>query len=317
MKTFSTKNYTIKAPVEGDGIVKGYVSVYNTPDYEYDVIHHGAFAKSIKERNPVGLWCHKSDTPVARTVVIREVPAGDEDLPENIKQFGGLYIEAQFNLETQAGKEAYSNVKNGLFNEFSIGFFPTKARVNKDGGKDIYEGELLEWSVVLWGMNPHTMVTDVKELDLENTSPEQPVTKTEEVEQTPKFEHYLKGMSLHDACKRGLMSAFGSAADSLYYEMWEHIYYGEENALEDINNCIDEFSDVVKGVASILYPIISSMTDEEKEEKSKKEIPLVKEDALDTITNERMKSLRLQAINDEKTLEEKRTRLKKISDSLT
>jgi HK97 family phage prohead protease len=152
------------APDAPLGQIEAIVSVFSTADMGKDTILPGAFAKSIANKLPKGVWGHDWSQPVAKTLEARELSPGDPLLPPSLATVGGLYIKAQFNLETQRGKEAYSDVKNGLIDEFSIGYIPLDfERDQKNGGRQLKELGLMEWSPVLVGMHPATAMISIKD----------------------------------------------------------------------------------------------------------------------------------------------------------
>lgn len=148
------------------GVIEAIVSVFNNRDRGDDIIRPGFFAESLKRKLPKGVWQHKWDQPVAKTVEARELLPGDALLPTGLKELGGLYIKAQFNLDTQRGKEAFSDIQFGIIDEFSIGYRSTKVAYDEDNDtRELLEGELYEWSPVLVGMNPATQLLSVKDAD--------------------------------------------------------------------------------------------------------------------------------------------------------
>ena len=156
----------------GQGIVEAVVAVFNNVDHGNERILPGFFAQSIaSKRNEQGrlrikgVWSHDWFTPVAITQDARELPPGDALLPERIRSLGGLWVRGQFNLDTQRGREAYSDLKFGTIDEFSVGIRIKKALYNEETDVvDLIDGEWLEWSPVLLGMNPETAVMAVKGL---------------------------------------------------------------------------------------------------------------------------------------------------------
>lgn len=143
----------VKAMDDGEeckGELEAIVSVFNNVDRYKERIIPGAFKDSLKSKLPKGVWMHDWSQPVAKTLIARETSEG-------------LYIKGKFNLETQRGREAYSDVKNGLVDEFSIGFRVKKWTNDKETGiVDLLKLELFEWSPVLVGANPSTRVVSVK-----------------------------------------------------------------------------------------------------------------------------------------------------------
>ena len=123
----------------------------------------GFFAKSLAAKAPKGVWMHDWSLPVAKTLEARELPPGDPKLPTGLTALGGLYVKGQFNLETQRGREAFSDIKHGLIDEYSIGYEVTADRKTTDGVRELIEGTLYEWSPVLVGANRATTTLAVKD----------------------------------------------------------------------------------------------------------------------------------------------------------
>jgi Caudovirus prohead serine protease len=155
---------------EEKGIIETIVSVTGLRDNVKDVIHPGAYEKSLAKRTPKGVWSHSWDTPVSRTLAVKELLPGDPALPETLpngdpwpSDAGALSVKTQFNLETQRGKEAYSDVVFfGDQQEWSIGYqVPAGgARVDgKSGVRHIEALELYEYSPVLFGAMPAARTT--------------------------------------------------------------------------------------------------------------------------------------------------------------
>jgi HK97 family phage prohead protease len=184
-KSFAAQ-VTAAPPAEGgapEGLVEAVVAVFSNVDAAREVITPGAFAKSLRAKLPKGVWGHDWSQPVARTEEARELLPGDPLLPEGLRDLGGLYIKGRFNLGTQRGREAYSDLAFGIVDEFSIGYRVVRARRVTEAGDEVEEapgapvpvgapGEkgvryldelaLYEWSPVLVGMNPATALLAVK-----------------------------------------------------------------------------------------------------------------------------------------------------------
>jgi hypothetical protein len=159
-KAFSTSGVNAD---DQQGIIEAIVAVFSNRDRGDDIIRPGAFAESLKRKLPKGVWYHKWDMPVARTVEARELPPGDPMLPPQLTDLGGLYIKAQFNLTTQRGKETFSDIQFGIIDEFSIGYRAVKVQYDEESDtRELIEVELYEWSPVLVGMNPATALLSVK-----------------------------------------------------------------------------------------------------------------------------------------------------------
>lgn len=155
----------VKAIDAQKGVIEAIVSVFTVPDRSGERVVPGAFDKSITRKLPKGVWMHDWKQPIAKTLEARELSPGDLQLPERLRAVGGLYIKGQFNLDTQRGKEAFSDLKFGLVDEFSIGYRVTTKQVNEETSVvDLIEMELYEWSPVLVGMHPDTALVSIKDL---------------------------------------------------------------------------------------------------------------------------------------------------------
>ena len=159
------------------GIVETIISVTGIVDNVKDRILPGAYSKTLAKRKPKGVWSHDWDTPVSKTLDVKELMPGDPELPQTMPdgdpwpaQAGALKVKTQFNLDTQRGREAYSDV---VFfadeQEWSIGYnVPVGgAKVDtKSGVREIETLELYEYSPVLFGAMPLARTTSVKEAQL-------------------------------------------------------------------------------------------------------------------------------------------------------
>lgn len=96
-------SFEIKA-VSDDGLFSGYGSVFGNVDSGGDIVHRGAFAKSIQEwegrkRMPPVLWNHDRNEPIGVYTAIRE----DEK---------GLYVEGRLLVnDVQRAREIHALMK--------------------------------------------------------------------------------------------------------------------------------------------------------------------------------------------------------------
>jgi uncharacterized protein len=159
-----------KAVDPEQGIAEMIVSVFLNEDMGGDIVMPGFFAQSLETRRTAdgrprvkGVWAHDWTTPVAKTLEARELLPGDPLLPTRLSGNGGLYIKGQFNLDTQRGREAFSDLKFGSIDEFSIGAMVIEQSWdNEKGIRRLIRGDFLEWSPVLLGMNDQTMLLSTK-----------------------------------------------------------------------------------------------------------------------------------------------------------
>lgn len=126
-----------------EGRITGYGSKFGLVDSYNEIVMPGAFKKSLarltkaKAILPI-LWQHDADIPIGGWDEYKE----DET---------GLYLGGQLDLDTQAGREAWSAVKKRYVGGLSIGYYEVKADPwqwdNKEP-RNLYELDLRETSVV-------------------------------------------------------------------------------------------------------------------------------------------------------------------------
>jgi HK97 family phage prohead protease len=141
---------------ETKGEVHAVISVYTNRDGDGDQVMPGAFSKAIsrgKERSklPPGVLQHDLRRVVAKTLDAYET--GEE-----------MHVLGAFNLETQDGRETFSNIKGGFIQAYSYGFRgPTRER--KGDRCLIHDvGQWLEWSPVTIPANDLTYTAGTKGL---------------------------------------------------------------------------------------------------------------------------------------------------------
>lgn len=151
---------------EAQGMVECFVSGIGNKDSVGDIVHSGAFTKSLMRRKPRVVWGHNWNDPIGKVLEIYEVPPTDPRLPMKMKMagIGGLFARVQFNLNSEKGKEAFANVAFfGEDQEWSIGYKTLRAQFDqKSQANMIYELELYEVSPVLHGANQLTGTISVK-----------------------------------------------------------------------------------------------------------------------------------------------------------
>lgn len=225
---------------EAEGIIEAIVSVFGIVDDGDDIIHPGAFAKTLAERagrvkvlNSHNNWDLMA--VIGKPMEMREV--GREELPPHIlaeypDATGGLWTKTQYLLDTQAGAEVFRRIASGAVSEYSIGFdIVGKAdysKVEVDGQsrtvRNIREIRLWEYSPVVWGMNPATATVAVKSedgagaADQEETQDPAPEAK----EYTPDGPQPRLGDNLVADVQSVLTSRLGSYLKDGYIDGDEH-----------------------------------------------------------------------------------------------
>ena len=154
-KSMELKSYEIKeSSVDLDErTFQGYASTWDE-DQTGDVIHQGAFLKSITEAFPAKrikvLWQHSE-------------PLG---MPIEMREDGyGLYVKGKVS-KTRLGDEALELMRDGVIDRMSIGFSIPKGKSDYDenGVRHIREVKLMEFSPVTFPANEAAMITGVKSL---------------------------------------------------------------------------------------------------------------------------------------------------------
>jgi len=150
----------VKVLDEAQGIVEAYTNTMGQVDLDGDVIEPQAFDASINANLPIpALVGHDTTAIVGKVIGARSMPMGDGT--------SRLYTRIQFNLDTQAGRDAFSNIKGGYVREWSVGFnIPAgAATVVREAGKMIRHIANLDWvevSSVLRGASPGTATIAAK-----------------------------------------------------------------------------------------------------------------------------------------------------------
>jgi len=198
------------------GQVEAIVSVMGVRDMVEDVIHPGAYVKTITERTGKirVLDNHRTDSAMAaigRPLQIKELRRNElpakllEKYPEAT---GGLWTLSQFDMDTPEGSGLFKRLASGTLNEWSIGFdvleWDKSKTVNADGQaifvRNIRQIRLWEYSVVLWGANQATMTVDAKGAPTSNQGENKmPVpSQTNSVSDAPNYHAAPDG---YDRCK--------------------------------------------------------------------------------------------------------------------
>lgn len=140
---------------QGDkGEYEGYFSIFGNVDDGGDVVHPGAFAKTIQERGRRIKVFYAHDW----SKLIGPPP---EVLREDTR---GLYAKGRLTLESFWGREAWALMKDGALTEGSIGYETVagKIEVDENGVRHLREVKLYEISPVPLGMNALTELRAVK-----------------------------------------------------------------------------------------------------------------------------------------------------------
>jgi HK97 family phage prohead protease len=168
---------------EAQGIVEAIVNVFGVLDTQDDIIHPGAYTKTLNERgNQVKVRVldnhnnHSILDVIGKALDTHEV--GRDGLPaEVLTQYpeatGGLYTKTQFLMDTPEGLGAFKRLASGAVDEWSIALDVMQQDYSREkttdgktvAARNIRQLLLFEYSPVIWGANPATAVVGLKNDD--------------------------------------------------------------------------------------------------------------------------------------------------------
>jgi HK97 family phage prohead protease len=167
-KTFRTE---AKVLDETEGIVTAFVNTMGRIDKDGDIIEATAFNESIENNLPIPVLSGHDQSQIVGKVVSAYPMAIDEDEYR-------LHATMQFNMKTESGRDAFSNVSGNYVREWSVGFNLPEGSVSveRNGNEIVRRINSLDWvetSSVVRGASPETGTLSAKSEEL----PEQPITQ--------------------------------------------------------------------------------------------------------------------------------------------
>ncbi|MDR6953794.1 HK97 family phage prohead protease [Ancylobacter sp. 3268] len=148
-----------------DGTFSGYGSIFDIEDYGGDVIKRGAFRATLKE------WSAKNKLPK----MLLQHGGGWAGSANDMVPIGkwtkmsedetGLRVEGRLFTESERGKMIYAAMREGELDGLSIGYRAKEFTLGTkpdEPYRTIKRLDLMEVSVVLFGMNPVALVDAVK-----------------------------------------------------------------------------------------------------------------------------------------------------------
>ena len=138
-----------------EGVVEGYLTAWDTVDSYKTSFQRGCFKRTFEERgHKIRLmWNH--ERLAGKVVECRE-----DDY--------GPFVQVQFNLDTQIGKEAFAHVRAGDVDSFSFGFMVIDDTfVNKV--RTFTEVKVMECGPVVFEANGAATITDSRAEDFNET----------------------------------------------------------------------------------------------------------------------------------------------------
>ena len=159
-KTFKTE---VKVLDESQGIVTAFVNTMGRKDADGDIITPTAFDASIEGNLPIPVLAgHDQSKIVGKVLTAYPMAIDDEEYR--------LHATMQMNLETEAGRDAFSNVKGNFVKEWSVGFnIPEDGVVLERNGNEVTRRinnlDWVETSSVIRGASPDTGTLSAKSID--------------------------------------------------------------------------------------------------------------------------------------------------------
>lgn len=200
---------------------EGYGSIFNVEDSYSDIVERGAFADSLNRNMPSMLWQHNQDQPIG---VYTEAREDDK----------GLYLKGEINLEVQAGREAYSLIKQKAIKGLSIGFMTEEDEFDRVlKVRRLKKLNLMEVSLVTFPANKYANVTGWKA--------EIPQTERE-------FEKFLR----HAGYGRTQSKAITSGGFKAYLGMQRDAEHQEEPITVQRDADMDKLNSELKNLLSTL-----------------------------------------------------------------
>ena len=156
---------------DSEGIVEAYVNTMGIKDHDGDIINPEAFNNSIRSRLPIPVLSGHDQSEIIGKVLFAQ--------PEQIEgPEHRLFARMQMNMDTEAGRDAYSNIAGHYVREWSVGFnIPGNdaiayERDGADSTRTILELDWVEVSSVVRGASPSTMTIAAKSETETVTMPE-------------------------------------------------------------------------------------------------------------------------------------------------
>ena len=152
-----TLSFEIKSVDYAGRTLEGFAAAFGNLDQVGDVIHPGAFRKTLTERGQriKFLWQHDPTEPIGKLLEAHE-------------QQGGLFVKAIIS-DTNRGRDALALLKDGAIGEMSIGYDTVKGGMDYTKGdngatiRNLREIKLYEFSLVTFPANEQAIVTSVKQ----------------------------------------------------------------------------------------------------------------------------------------------------------
>ena len=158
---------------DAEGTFEAIVSVFGNLDSYGDVVVAGAFTDTLAawkaSGNPIPvIWSHDWSDPfshIGYTLDAAELMPGDERLPDDLKNNGGLWVKGRLDLDNAKANQVYRLMKGGRVSQFSFAYDVDEGAwiENEDGNHyELRRLQLYEVGPCLVGANEATELLAVK-----------------------------------------------------------------------------------------------------------------------------------------------------------
>lgn len=135
---------------QNDLRISGYASLFGEPDLSGDVVRRGAFAGSLlsqTERLPM-LFGHETQTPIGVWDSVFEDRTG-------------LFVSGRIFANSKRAARTARLITEGAVTGLSIGYCPRRFAKRPQGGRDLFDLDLWEVSVVAFPMLRAARITQI------------------------------------------------------------------------------------------------------------------------------------------------------------
>lgn len=150
------------------GLFAALVSVFGTKDRVGDRVMPGAFTKTLEVWRTKGtpipvIWSHDHMNPDAYIGAVD--PNDVRETKDGLVVAGKMHIDEPGDDGARA-RRIFQLLKRGLINNWSFAYQATKAKLAKDGAREVSEVDLFEVGPTLVGAHPGTKTLALKAFDL-------------------------------------------------------------------------------------------------------------------------------------------------------
>ena len=149
------------------GTVRGYIATWDVDRGDWSGVKDKFMPGAFKE----DLARHEMSGRQIRLKSMHDRTIGGFPIESVREDSTGLFGVGEINLNVQDGREVFNLAKQGVLSDFSIGWSADKSDMRvEDDIRYIAKAQVWEGSIVDEPMNPHAIITEVKELNSDDLS---------------------------------------------------------------------------------------------------------------------------------------------------